>query len=614
MSDWLKRLLAPVFAAVICLLIWEDIVRLLDVPPYVLPAPTDVFDVLLNGGERSVALFKGAYQTALAASLGFLIAAIVGVTLGTLLASVGVLKRGLYPLANLLQMVPIIALAPLLNIWFGYGIAGVAASACIVAIFPVIASTVDGLGAIDPHHRELFDLYRASAPQRWRLLGLKSALPQICTGLRVSAGLAVIGAVVGELVSGVLDTPPLGAIIAAALRNSALDLVFGAVVLSALIGFGLFALVSGLGHMALSPWHPSTRRPSYRRQGGRRAQIERRLLLVFCCALTGLTTWALLKPDLRRESARIDPSAASQPARSAGLPQTPVRIQLNWVPEPEFGGLYEALLKGYFKDEGLNVTLIKGGPGIASPQLVATGQVEFAIVSGAQVVTMREKGAPIVAVYANFDQFVRGLAVRSDSTHRSLQQIWMSDGKLGVEAGLPFVRWLEHIYGPTRRTMVQTGGSLVEFKRDPHMAQGVFVFAEPIALELDGVKTEVMAVSKSGFNPYSVVLATNDRYAAAHPAVIKAVQRALARGWQSYLTHPKSTNRHLAKLNPAMSLDAMNLAAAKIAPYVRGESRRLGEMQVERWSVLIEQLETIGVINKRPQAKDCFVASDGEER
>ena len=176
-------------------------------PPYVCPAPTDVFDVLLNGGERSVALFKGAYQTALAASLGFLIAAFVGVTLGTLLASVGVLKRGLYPLANLLQMVPIIALAPLLNIWFGYGIAGVAASACIVAIFPVIASTVDGLGAIDPHHRELFDLYRASAPQRWRLLGLKSALPQICTGLRVSAGLAVIGAVVGELVSGVLDTP-----------------------------------------------------------------------------------------------------------------------------------------------------------------------------------------------------------------------------------------------------------------------------------------------------------------------------------------------------------------------------------------------------------------------
>ena len=165
MSDWLKRLLAPVFAAVVCLLIWEDIVRLLDVPPYVLPAPTDVFDVLLNGGERSVALIKGAYQTALAASLGFLIAAIVGVTLGTLLASVGVLKRGLYPLANLLQMVPIIALAPLLNIWFGYGIAGVAASACIVAIFPVIASTVDGLGAIDPHHRELFDLYRASAPE-----------------------------------------------------------------------------------------------------------------------------------------------------------------------------------------------------------------------------------------------------------------------------------------------------------------------------------------------------------------------------------------------------------------------------------------------------------------
>ena len=190
----------------------------------------------------------------------------------------------------------------------------------------------------------------------------------------------------------------------------------------------------------------------------------------------------------------------------------------------------------------------------------------------------------------------------------------MSDGKLGVEAGLPFVRWLEHIYGPTRRTMVQTGGSLVEFKRDPHMAQGVFVFAEPIALELGGLKTKVMAVSKSGFNPYSVVLATHDQYASAHPAVIKAMQRALARGWQSYLDDPKATNRHLAKLNPAMSFEAMNLAAAKIAPYVRGESRRLGQMREDRWSILIEQLQTIGVINKRLQAQDCFVASDGEEK
>ena len=107
--------------------------------------------------------------------------------------------------------------------------------------------------------------------------------------------------------------------------------------------------------------------------------------------------------------------------------------------EPEFGGLYEALLKGYFKDEGLNVTLIKGGPGIASPQLVATGQVEFAIVSGAQVVTMREKGAPIVAVCSELDNSSGDrCAQRLDSS--LAQQIWMSDGKLGVEAGLPFVR------------------------------------------------------------------------------------------------------------------------------------------------------------------------------
>ena len=144
-------------------------------------------------------------------------------------------------------MVPIIAIAPLLNIWFGYGVVGVAASAMIVSIFPVIANTVDGLRSVDPQLRELFTIYGATPKQRWRLLEIPAALPQIFTGFRIAAGLAVIGAVVGELVSGVLKEPPIGAVIAANLRTGKLEIVFSAVACSALVGFTLFALVSWLG-------------------------------------------------------------------------------------------------------------------------------------------------------------------------------------------------------------------------------------------------------------------------------------------------------------------------------------------------------------------------------
>jgi len=603
--DIVKRASSPLLAATLCAVLWEDCVRLLNVPRYVLPAPSDVLLVLFSDSSQSGALFLGAQQTAYAAILGFVIAAILGILSGTVLASVGVLKRGLYPLANLLQMVPIIALAPLLNIWFGYGISGVAASACIVAIFPIIACTVDGLGGVNPQHRDVFDLYGATPIQRWRLLGIQSALPQICTGLRVAAGLAVIGAVVGELVSGVLDSPPLGAIIAAALRNSALDLVFAAVVLSAAVGFSLFAIVSLFAHVLLSPWHPSTR-PTDGQRAQRKNVVEQRAVLAFFIGVLGLTIYALSTPDLR--SSMVSNRAHDKPIKPAQQDEKKqVKIQLNWVPEPEFGGLYEAELKGYFKDEKLDVTLIKGGPGIASPQLVATGQVEFAIVSGAQIVTMRAQGAPIVAVYANFDRFVRGIVTRTEGAPGSLERLWIGSGPLAVEAGLPFVRWLNHRYGQTRRSLVQSGGSLTEFKRRADMAQAVFVFAEPITLELDGISTRVFPVSESGFNPYSVVLATNDAFLRDNPNTVAAVQRALARGWNSYLADPKATNIELTKMNPAMSLRAMNLAAEKITPYVRGDAKRLGEMNLERWTRLGEQLKTIGVIEAAPEPSDCFI-------
>ncbi|MEE2756761.1 MAG: ABC transporter substrate-binding protein [Myxococcota bacterium] len=606
MKDSLKRASSPILAAMMCAILWEDCVRLFQIPRYVLPAPSDIALILFADPSESAALFLGAQQTAYAAILGFLIATILGVASGTVLASVGVLKRGLYPLANLLQMVPIIALAPLLNIWFGYGISGVAASACIVAIFPIIACTVDGLGGVNPHHRDVFDLYGATPLQRWRLLGIQSALPQICTGLRVAAGLAVIGAVVGELVSGVLDSPPLGAIIAAALRNSALDLVFAAVFLSAAVGFSLFALVSLFAHMLLSPWHPSTRPVTNQHRTHQKTAVEQRAVLVFCVVVLGLTLYAFSGPDLR-SNAIVNTSGSKGVKAIEVSQQRQVKIQLNWVPEPEFGGLYEAHLKGYFKDENLDVTLIKGGPGIATPQLVATGQVDFAIVSGSQVVTMRAQGAPLVAVYANFDRFVRGIVTRTQNAPDSLESLWTTSGPLAVEAGLPFVRWLNHRFGQTQRSLVQSGGSLTEFKRRPEMAQAVFVFAEPITLELDGIPTRVFPVSDSGFNPYSVVLATNERFLKENPQTVAAVQRALARGWDSYLADPKATNAELTKMNPAMSLRAMNLAAEKITPYVRGDSKRLGEMKLERWMQLIEQLKTIGVVENSPDPSRCFI-------
>ena len=269
--------IAPVIGALLFCIVWEDLIQLLQIPIYVLPAPSDVIDVVLRAESRAL-LLNATMQTGMAAFLGFFLAVIFGVLAGTLLASVRLLRVGVYPLANLLQMVPIIAIAPLLNIWLGYGIVGVAASAMIVSIFPVIANTVDGFRSIDPQLIELFNVYGAKPTQRWRSLELPAALPQIFTGFRIAAGLAVIGAVVGELVSGVLKAPPIGAVIAANLRTGKLDVVFAAIVCSAIVGFSLFGLVSWVGQRLMGDWNSAQQRDEIDQQLNGGAQRSDRIL------------------------------------------------------------------------------------------------------------------------------------------------------------------------------------------------------------------------------------------------------------------------------------------------------------------------------------------------
>lgn len=245
----------PLLAVGVALALWSIAVRLSGVPAYLLPGPEAVFAALIDNWAT---LGPATLRTAGATFAGFGLAAVIGVATGTLLAAVGWLRRGVYPLTNLLQMVPLVAIAPLLTIWFGYGATAVTASACLVALFPVIANTVDGLRGVDPRLIELFEIYRARRWDRWWQLELPAATPAIITGLRIAAGLAVIGAVVGEFVSGFVDShAPIGIVILSGIREGRTDLVFAAIGLSAAVGFMLFGLVSLGGHLALRRWHPS---------------------------------------------------------------------------------------------------------------------------------------------------------------------------------------------------------------------------------------------------------------------------------------------------------------------------------------------------------------------
>ena len=593
---------APLVGALLLCLFWENATRIFDIPSYVLPAPSDIFNAVLASDNQRL-LFYATIQTGSAAALGFIIAAVVGILLGTLLASVRILRRGVYPLANLLQMVPIIAIAPLLNIWFGYGIVGVAASATIVSIFPVIANTVDGLRSIDPHLIELFNVYGANSKQRWRLLEIPAALPQIFTGLRVAAGLAVIGAVVGELVSGVLTDPPIGAVIASNLRTSKLEIVFAAIACSAIVGFSLFGLVSWCGQRFMGRWNSSQQREVLDDKLTPDSERKERYLIIFITTISlVLTIIAFLPKTTQSRSKEILSSHRDR------TELTSVSLQLNWLPEPEFGGIYEAKRLGFDREEGIDLQIIAGGPGTPSGQLVAQKKIEFAVVDSTQIISMRAKGAGLIGIYASFNKDPRGIITHTKNAPSSLETLWHSNRMMAVEPGSIFMKWLSHKYGESQLTWVSTTGGLSQFKLDPLLAQSVFVFSEPVILKLQGIETRLFPISDSGYNPYAVVVATHEDLNTQNPRLINAMNKVLRRGWSSYLKNSVPTNRLLSKLNTSMSFEAMELALRFAKPFIIGDSEHLGEMKLNRWRKLKTQLSTLGLLDAAHEVKasDCF--------
>ncbi len=248
-------------ASIVCLAA-ELVVRRGWIADYLLPPPSQIWKALTEAGTdlwRGSAFdnkIGGLAATARNAFEGFLASAIGGVAIALLLASNRWVKQAFYPYAVFFQTVPIIAIAPMLVIWCGFGSPTVRAAACIASIFPVIANTYAGLIATDPALRDLFRLYKAGWFSTTFKLRLPSALPNLFTGLRIAAGLAVIGAIVGEFVGG----GGLGAVIETAKPQLRNDKIFAAVVLASLLGLVMVSLVNVLSWFALRRWHASERK------------------------------------------------------------------------------------------------------------------------------------------------------------------------------------------------------------------------------------------------------------------------------------------------------------------------------------------------------------------
>ncbi len=253
-SIW-PRILAPIVIGVIVLALWEFAVRWNDIPHYVLPGPILVGQTLIaDWGTLSGSLWVTLKITfmALAAAI------VVGVTLAVLFSQSKWLEMALLPYAVILQVTPIVAIAPLIIIWANDIDLSLLICAWIVAFFPILSNTILGLNSADHNLVNLFELYGASRWQTMRYLKLPAALPYFLAGLKISGGLALIGAVVAEFVAGTGGSASgLAYRILEAGYQLKIPRVFAALVMISLSGIAIFLATSLISYLLLHRWHES---------------------------------------------------------------------------------------------------------------------------------------------------------------------------------------------------------------------------------------------------------------------------------------------------------------------------------------------------------------------
>lgn len=247
-------LLIPLGAILVLLLAWEAAVRGWGIAPVLLPAPSLILRTLVADAPL---LFGSLLVTLRITFLALLIATLAALALAILFASSRLAERALFPLAVVLQVTPVIAIAPLLLVYMEPQSA-VLACAALVAFFPILSNTALGLASADRQLRDLFALYDADWLKTLRYLRLPTALPFFLGGLRIAGGLALIGAVVGEIAAGSAGAGSgLAWRIIEAGHRVNIPRMYAALVLIALAGVAIFALFSALQHAALRRWHAS---------------------------------------------------------------------------------------------------------------------------------------------------------------------------------------------------------------------------------------------------------------------------------------------------------------------------------------------------------------------
>jgi len=306
---------------------------------------------------------------------------------------------------------------------------------------------------------------------------------------------------------------------------------------------------------------------------------QRALQLTALCALAFLLA-SCRKPD------------------TSGL--THVSFQTDWYPQPEHGGFYTALAKGYYKDEGLDVTILPGGPYVADEALVAQGQIQFAMNSSDHMLeAIANANEPIVAIGATMQHDPQGIMVHANSPIHSFADL--NGQTLAAKPGATWWEFIRTKFHLDHVHEIPATFSVANFIQDPSYNQQCFLTSEPYFAAKGGAPARVLLNRDAGYDPYRVFF-TSRGYMQRHPDVVAKFTRASIRGWKDYMQDPAVANAMIEKLNPAMSPDwaAYSYKTLKAGNFITGDDPsgdQTGQFDPARWQTQYEQLHALGVLH-----------------
>jgi len=279
---------------------------------------------------------------------------------------------------------------------------------------------------------------------------------------------------------------------------------------------------------------------------------------------------------------------------------TKVVLQADWYPQPEHGGFYTALVKGYYRQEGLDLSIQPGGPYVTVAQQVASGSAQFGMASSDQILEAVADGQPLVAVAATMQHDPQGIMVHKDSPIHTFADL--NGHTIAVKLGSTWFEYLRKRYKLDSVREIPATFSVANFVSDPQYIQQAFATSEPFFARQAGVGTRVLLTSDAGYNPYRVMFTTRD-FLSLHPDVVAAFVHASLKGWHDYLNDPTDGNAAVSKVNPALNTEWMHFTwqALRDGGFVAGDDhsgKQLGTMQAARWTTMYQQLRDLKVIEQ----------------